>query len=88
MDLISSISRIRHCKDYYEILQVTKEVTDVQLKKKYRELALKLHPVSSRKQSGSIPRFRISVKLLVRRRPSKVSLVNIITSVTSYVNRF
>jgi DnaJ family protein B protein 12 len=40
-----SVDRIRHCKDYYEILQVTRsDFTEVQLKKKYRELALKLHP--------------------------------------------
>ncbi|CAD5218819.1 unnamed protein product [Bursaphelenchus okinawaensis] len=38
------VQRIRHCKDYYEILQVSRDVTEVVLKKKYRELALKLHP--------------------------------------------
>jgi hypothetical protein len=39
------IARIRHCKDYYEILEVTKtEFNEAMLKKKYRELALRLHP--------------------------------------------
>ncbi|KAE9553186.1 hypothetical protein FO519_003582 [Halicephalobus sp. NKZ332] len=38
------VDRIRHCKDYYEILQVSKDCTDITLKKRYRELALKLHP--------------------------------------------
>lgn len=38
------VDRIRHCKDYYEILQVSKDCNEVTLKKRYRELALKLHP--------------------------------------------
>ncbi|CAD5225938.1 unnamed protein product [Bursaphelenchus xylophilus] len=38
------VQRIRHSKDYYEILQVSRDCTEVVLKKKYRELALKLHP--------------------------------------------
>jgi DnaJ family protein B protein 12 len=36
--------RIRHCKDYYEILNVKKDATEAQLKKEYRKLALQLHP--------------------------------------------
>lgn len=41
----AQVERIRHCKDYYEILQISKtEFTEALLKKKYRALALKLHP--------------------------------------------
>uniref|UniRef100_A0A914E4H7 J domain-containing protein n=1 Tax=Acrobeloides nanus TaxID=290746 RepID=A0A914E4H7_9BILA len=43
-DELQCVERIRHCKDYYEILEVSRDFTDVHLKKKYRELALKLHP--------------------------------------------
>lgn len=32
------------CKDYYEVLKVTKEATDTDIKKSYKKLALVLHP--------------------------------------------
>lgn len=38
------INRILKCKDYYEILGVTSDATEEQLKKQYRKLALKFHP--------------------------------------------
>uniref|UniRef100_A0A915ET87 J domain-containing protein n=1 Tax=Ditylenchus dipsaci TaxID=166011 RepID=A0A915ET87_9BILA len=41
---VEIVNRIRHCKDYYEILTVQRDVTDTVLKKKYYEMALKLHP--------------------------------------------
>ena len=36
--------RILKCKDYYEILGLTKDCVEEDLKKAYRKLALKLHP--------------------------------------------
>lgn len=39
-----TVERIRHCKDYYEILNLKKDATESQLKKEYRKLALQLHP--------------------------------------------
>jgi preprotein translocase subunit Sec63 len=36
--------RIKKCKDYYEILGVSKEATDSDVRKAYKKLALQLHP--------------------------------------------
>lgn len=36
--------RIKRCKDFYEILGVTKETTDSEVKRAYKKLALQLHP--------------------------------------------
>lgn len=35
---------IFRCKDYYEVLGITKEANDAQIKKAYKKLALVLHP--------------------------------------------
>ena len=37
-------NRIRKCKDYYEILGVSKDASDADLKKCYRKSALQFHP--------------------------------------------
>lgn len=47
-DQLEAVRRIKKCKDYYEILGVTKDATDSDIKKSYKKLALHLHPDKNR----------------------------------------
>lgn len=41
---VEAVKRVRRCKNYYEILGLTKEAAESDLKKAYRKLALAFHP--------------------------------------------
>jgi DnaJ family protein B protein 12 len=41
---LEAVKRIDKCKDYYQILGVSKEATDSDIRKAYKKLALQLHP--------------------------------------------
>jgi len=54
---VSFCLRIRRCKDYYEILGLSKDCTDDDLKKSYKKLALKFHP-DKNKAPGATEAFK------------------------------
>ncbi|KAJ8675353.1 hypothetical protein QAD02_011139 [Eretmocerus hayati] len=56
-DQLAHVKRIRKCKDYYEILGITKEATDSDIKKAYKKLALQLHP-DKNKAPGAAEAFK------------------------------
>lgn len=43
-----AVKRVLRCKDYYDILDVSRSATEADLKKQYRRLALQLHPDKNR----------------------------------------
>uniref|UniRef100_A0A2K5H811 J domain-containing protein n=1 Tax=Colobus angolensis palliatus TaxID=336983 RepID=A0A2K5H811_COLAP len=58
-------------QDYYSVLQITRNSEDSQIKKAYRRLALKHHPLKSNEPS-SAEIFRCSTSSLVETTPSVV----------------
>jgi DnaJ homolog subfamily B member 12 len=53
----SLIPLLIRCKDYYEVLGVSKESTDSEIKKAYKKLALQMHP-DKNKAPGSVEAFK------------------------------
>uniref|UniRef100_U5EXV9 J domain-containing protein n=1 Tax=Corethrella appendiculata TaxID=1370023 RepID=U5EXV9_9DIPT len=51
------VKKIQKCKDYYEVLGVTKESSDSEIKKSYKKLALLLHPDKNR-APGAVEAFK------------------------------
>ncbi|XP_055374136.1 dnaJ homolog subfamily B member 14 [Condylostylus longicornis] len=56
-DQMDAVRRVKKCKDYYEVLGVTKDASDSEIKKSYKKLALQLHP-DKNKAPGSVEAFK------------------------------
>lgn len=54
----SAVNKIRRCKDYYQILGISKESTDSDIKRHYRKLALQFHP-DKNKAPGAAEAFKM-----------------------------
>lgn len=54
---LEMVTRIKRCKDYYEVLGVDKSCTDSDIKKAYKKLALQLHPDKNR-APGAVEAFK------------------------------
>lgn len=50
---VDAVKKIMRCKDYYEILGISKDATDSDLKKAYRKLALQFHPDKNKAPGAS-----------------------------------
>ncbi|XP_035224868.1 dnaJ homolog subfamily B member 1-like isoform X2 [Stegodyphus dumicola] len=52
-----AVEQIRKCKDYYEILGVTKDANESDLRRQYKKLALQFHP-DKNKAPGAVEAFK------------------------------
>ncbi|ETN65480.1 DNA-J [Anopheles darlingi] len=51
------VKRVQKCKDFYEVLGVTQDTPDTEIKKCYKKLALQLHP-DKNKAPGAMEAFK------------------------------
>lgn len=50
---LEAVRKVKGCRNYYEILSITKEATDSEIKKSYKKLALLLHPDKNKAPGAS-----------------------------------
>ena len=75
---------ILNCKDYYQMLGVTKSITEKELKKAYRKMCLKVHPDKNNSPSADEAFKKINQAMTVLSDPKKRRKYNMYENAENY----
>ncbi|KAL8206846.1 UNVERIFIED_CONTAM: DnaJ subfamily B member 14 [Gekko kuhli] len=85
-DQVEGVQSIKKCKNYYEVLGVSKDAGEEDLKKAYRKLALKFHPDKNHAPGATDAFKKIGNAYAVLSNPEKRKQYDLTGSVHSFSN--